>query len=114
MQHKLAGDEEFIMQDLALNKVLVRNDGNAALPKMFDIFSAIYANTRHLFQAMTHDVVADDLENHKALLEALRRRDEEQVYARLQDTYTRLPDLVVDTPTVKVVAEEKLANADRL
>ena len=48
--------------------------------------------------------VADDLEKHKALLEALRRRDEDQVVARLQDTYTRLPDLVVDTRPANVVA----------
>jgi DNA-binding FadR family transcriptional regulator len=105
MQHQFAAGKDFIMQDLALHRVLFRNVGNATLLKLFDIFSAIYANTRHLFQAQTRDVVADDLEKHKALLEALRRRDEDQVFARLQDTYTRLPDLVVDTRAARAIAE---------
>lgn len=107
MQRQFAADKDFIMQDLALHRVLFRNVGNATLLKLFDIFSAIYANTRHLFQAQTRDIIADDLENHKALLAALRRRDEDEVFACLQDTYTSLPDPVVHTPTAKVMAEEK-------
>ncbi len=103
MQHEFAEDNAFIMQDLALHKVLFRNVGNATLLKLFDIFHAIYANTRHLFQAQTREVVADDLEKHKALLEALRQRDEEQVSERLQDTFTSLPDLVAHTPTANMV-----------
>src|SRR5260370_15913684 len=50
MQHEFAAGRDFIMQDLALHNVLFRNVGNATLIKMFAIFSAIYANTRHLFQ----------------------------------------------------------------
>jgi DNA-binding FadR family transcriptional regulator len=105
MQRQFAAGEDFIMQDLALHRVLFGNVGNATLLKLFDIFSAIYANTRHLFQAQTREVVADDLEKHKVLLEALRGRDEDEAYARLQDTYTKLPDLRVDTQPAKVVAE---------
>jgi DNA-binding FadR family transcriptional regulator len=105
MQRESAAGHDFIMQDLALHRALFHNVGNATLLKMFDIFSAIYANTRHLFQALTPEVVADDLENHKALLEALRQRDENLAFARLQDTYTRLPDLVAGTPTPRAIAE---------
>ena len=105
MQRESAAGHDFIMQDLALHRALFHNVGNATLLKMFDIFSAIYANTRHLFQALTPEVVAEDLENHKALLEALRQRDEDLAFARLQDTYTRLPDLVTGTPTPRAIAE---------
>src|SRR4051794_22554915 len=79
MQRAFAENKDTIMQDLALHKVLFRNVGNATLLKMFDIFSAIYANTRHLFQAQTRELVADDLEKHKAMLDALRERDEDTV-----------------------------------
>lgn len=110
MQQQFAAGKDFIMQDLALHRALFRNVGNATLLKLFDIFSDIYANTRHLFQAMTRDVVMDDLEKHKLMLEALRERDEEQVFVRLQDTYTSLPDLVAATPTPKVVLTETPEN----
>ena len=105
MQVEFAAGRDFIMHDLALHRVLFCTVGNATLLKLFDIFSAIYANTRHLFQAQTHDVVADDLENHRALLESLRHRDADQVYARLKATYTSLPALVTAAPAAKVIAE---------
>lgn len=101
MEHLLAemealfrGDKDFILQDLTLHRTLFHNVGNGTLLKLFDIFGTIYANTRHLFSAQPRDVIADDLNNHKLLLDALRQRDEELVVQRLQATYTPLPDLV--------------------
>ncbi len=111
MQHEFARDNDFIMQDLALHKVLFRNVGNATLLKLLDIFHAIYANTRHLFQAQTREVVADDLEKHQALLEALRQRNEDLAVARLQDTFTSLPDLVAHTPTTRMVSHSDAPGA---
>lgn len=100
MEQQFAAGKDFIMQDLALHRVLFRSVGNATLLKLYDIFAAIYANTRHLFQSQPHDVMADDLENHKLLLEALLQRDGELVVARLRETYTKLPDLVVDAKAI--------------
>jgi DNA-binding FadR family transcriptional regulator len=96
MEQAFREGKEFILQDLALHRTLFHNVGNGTLLKLFDIFGTIYANTRHLFRAQPHDVVAEDLRNHKLLLEALRQRDEDLVVQRLQATFTDLPVLVVD------------------
>ena len=96
MERHFEEGADFIMPDLALHRVLFRSVGNATLIKLFDIFAAIYANTRHLFQAQPRDVMADDLQKHKILLEALRQRDANLVVERLRDTYTQLPNLVVE------------------
>ncbi|HVU11195.1 MAG TPA: FadR/GntR family transcriptional regulator [Phototrophicaceae bacterium] len=109
MEHLLAEMEaqyregqDFILQDLALHRTLFDGVGNATLLKLFDIFGTIYAGSRHLFSAQPPDVIADDLNNHKLLLAALRARDEDLAVQRLQATYTPLPDLVAQperTPT---------------
>jgi DNA-binding FadR family transcriptional regulator len=96
MEQQFREGKDFILEDLALHRTLFHNVGNGTLLKLFDIFGTIYANTRHLFRAQPRDVMADDLNNHRLLLEALRQRDEELVVQRLQATYTALPDLVVD------------------
>jgi len=49
-----------------------------------------------IFQSELRIDVADNLEKHRALLEAVRQRDEELVVERLLDMYTRLPDLGVE------------------
>jgi len=96
MEREFEAGKDFAMPDLALHRVLFRAVGNATLIKLFDIFSTIYANSRHLFQAQPRDEMADDLQKHKLLLEALRQRDADLVIASLQSTYTPLPDLVVE------------------
>jgi DNA-binding FadR family transcriptional regulator len=96
MEREFEAGKDFSMPDLALHRVLFRAVGNSTLIKLFDIFTAIYANSRHLFQAQPRDVMADDLQKHKLLLEALQQRDEELVIERLQSTYTPLPDLMVE------------------
>jgi DNA-binding FadR family transcriptional regulator len=89
--------QDTIMPDLALHRALFGGVANTTLLKLFDIFATIYSNTRHLFQAEPRVDVADNLEKHRALLEAVRQRDEELVVKRLMDTYTRLPDLGVES-----------------
>lgn len=96
MEQQFEQDKEFILQDLALHRLLFGSVGNATLLKLFDIFATIYANTRHLFRDQPRDVIAEDLNNHKLLLEALRQRDADLVVERLRTTYTQLPPLVVD------------------
>jgi DNA-binding FadR family transcriptional regulator len=96
MEREFAAGKDFAMPDLALHRELFGGVGNATLIKLFDIFSMIYANSRHLFQAQPRAEMADDLQKHKALLEALRLRDEDLVVERLQNTYTKLPDLSVE------------------
>jgi DNA-binding FadR family transcriptional regulator len=91
-------DKDFILQDLALHRTLFNSVGNGTLLKLFDIFGTIYANTRHLFAEQPRDVMADDLNNHKLLLEALRERNEELVVQRLQATFTQLPNLLLEAP----------------
>jgi DNA-binding FadR family transcriptional regulator len=88
--------KEFILEDLALHRTLFHNVGNGTLLKLFDIFGTIYANTRHLFREQPREVIAEDLNNHKLMLTALRQRDEDLVVQRLQATFTELPALVVD------------------
>ncbi len=88
--------KDTIMPDLALHRALFGGVANATLIKLFNIFAAIYSNTRHLFQAEPRVDVADNLEKHRALLEAVRQRDEELAVKRLLDTYTRLPDRMVE------------------
>jgi len=97
MERQFREGKDFALQDLALHRTLFDSVGNATLLKLFDIFGTIYARSLHLFIAQPADVIADDLNNHRLLLEALRLRDEELVVARLQATYTPLPDLVVDS-----------------
>ena len=96
MQRLYEEGKDTIMPDLALHRVLFGGVANATLLKLFDIFSTIYSNTRHLFRAEPREEVADNLAKHRALLDALRQRDEELVVRRLQDTYTKLPDLMVE------------------
>jgi len=91
-------NKDFILQDLALHRTFFNSVGNGTLLKLFDIFGTIYANTRHLFREQPRDVMADDLNNHKLLLEALRERNEELVVQRLQATFTQLPDLLLEVP----------------
>ena len=91
-------DKDFILQDLALHRTFFNSVGNGTLLKLFDIFGTIYANTRHLFREQPRDGMADDLNNHKLLLEALRERNEELVVQRLQATFTQLPDLLLEVP----------------
>ena len=97
MEAQFRDDKDFILQDLALHRTLFHNVGNGTLLKLFDIFGTIYANTRHLFREEPRDVMADDLNNHRLLLEALRHRDENLVFQRLQATFTQLPTLVIRT-----------------
>lgn len=99
MEQQFSEDKEFILQDLALHRTLFDNIGNGTLLKLFDIFGTIYTNTRHFFREQPRDVIADDLNNHKLLLEALHQRDEELVLQRLQATFTDLPVLVADART---------------
>jgi DNA-binding FadR family transcriptional regulator len=94
MESQFQSDKDFILQDLALHRTLFHNVGNATLLKLFDIFGTIYANTRHLFREQPREVIADDLNNHKLMLEALRAHNEDLVVQRLQATFTKLPDLV--------------------
>jgi len=98
MESQFRADKDFILQDLALHRTLFHNVGNGTLLKLFDIFGTIYANTRHLFREQPREVIADDLNNHKLLLEALREHNEDLVVLRLQATFTKLPDLVVEVP----------------
>ncbi len=97
MEQEFAQDKEFILQDLALHRTLFHNVGNATLLKLFDIFGTIYANTRHLFREQPHDVMVEDLNNHRLMLEALHTDDEDLVVQRLQATFTDLPALLVDS-----------------
>jgi DNA-binding FadR family transcriptional regulator len=101
MEQHFRDGKDFILQDLALHRLLFGSVGNATLLKLFDIFGTIYTNTRHLFRDQPPDVIAEDLNNHKLLLEALRQRDTELVVERLRGTYTQLPPLVVDAQTTR-------------
>jgi DNA-binding FadR family transcriptional regulator len=94
MEAQFAQDKEFILQDLALHRTLFHNVGNGTLLKLFDVFGTIYAGTRHMFREQHPDVIADDLNNHRLLLAALRDRDEELAAERLQATFTALPEPV--------------------
>lgn len=99
MEAEFKEDKEFILQDLALHRTLFHNVGNGTLLKLFDIFGTIYAGTRHMFRSQPKVVVADDLNNHRLLLAALRDHDEDRVVQRLQATFTPLPDLVSNQRT---------------
>ncbi len=94
MEAHFKAGEEFILEDLTLHRTLFHNVGNGTLLKLFDIFGTIYAGTRHMFRALPKIVIADDLNNHRLLLDALRTRDEDLAFQRLQATFTPLPDLV--------------------
>ncbi len=98
MEAQFREDKEFILQDLALHRTLFNSIGNGTLLKLFDIFGTIYANTRHLFREQARDVIVDDLNNHKLLLEALHDHNEDLVVLRLQATFTQLPDLLLEAP----------------
>ncbi|MEO8394765.1 MAG: FadR/GntR family transcriptional regulator [Chloroflexota bacterium] len=98
MEAQFRDDKDFILQDLALHRTLFHSIGNGTLLKLFDIFGTIYANTRHLFREEPRDVMDNDLNNHRLLLEALRQRDENLALQRLQATFTQLPDLLLEVP----------------
>lgn len=87
---------DYHLSDLALHRRLFEPVGNATLLKLFDIFGNIYANTRHLFEAEPITEKEDDIQKHKDLLDALRQRDAALVIERLRQTYTPLPQLVIN------------------
>jgi DNA-binding FadR family transcriptional regulator len=93
MEAHFRADEAFIIEDLALHRTLFHNVGNGTLLKLFDIFGSIYANTRHLFRDQRRDVIIQDLDNHRLLLDALRARDEDLATQRLEATFDPLPAL---------------------
>jgi DNA-binding FadR family transcriptional regulator len=93
MEAHFRADEAFNVEDLALHRTLFHNVGNGTLLKLFDIFGSIYTNTRHLFRDQPRDVIIQDLDNHRLLLDALRARDEELAAQRLEATFDPLPAL---------------------
>jgi DNA-binding FadR family transcriptional regulator len=97
MEAHFRADEAFIIEDLTLHSTLFHNVGNGTLLKLFDIFGAIYANTRHLFRDQPRDVIVADLNNHRLLLDALRARDEELAAQRLEATFDPLDALITRT-----------------
>lgn len=87
--------QDYHLPDLALHRLLFQNVGNATLLKLFDIFATLYISTRHMFDAESPTMKADDIQAHKDLLQALRQRDPDRVVERLKRTYTPLPHLMV-------------------
>ncbi len=90
--------QDYHEPDLALHRLLFQQVGNATLLKLFDVFAGIYSSTRHLFEDEPPTAKADDIQNHRDLLEALRQRDPDLVVERLKRTYTPLAHLTDGTP----------------